>query len=225
MKKLIALFLILIICFLATACNNKPNSATETPKKEKEEVEEILCDDDGVEGHSDEDNDTYCDNCHIYVVTTFDFYAINDLHGKFASSDNTTGVEGLTTYLKKSTSLDDNPIILSSGDMWQGGAHSNLTKGLIVTDWMNSMGFVSMTLGNHEFDWGESYVEINAELANFPFLAINIYDKDTNKLVDYCKSSVMVECNGLQVGIIGAIGDTYSSISSDKVQDVYFKTG
>ena len=225
MKKLIALFLILIICFLATACNNKPNDATETPKKEKEEVEETLCDDDGVEGHSDEDNDTYCDNCHIYVVTTFDFYAINDLHGKFATSDNTTGVEGLTTYLKKSTSLDDNPIILSSGDMWQGGAHSNLTKGLIVTDWMNSMGFVSMTLGNHEFDWGESYVETNAELANFPFLAINIYDKDTNKLVDYCKSSVMVECNGLQVGIIGAIGDTYSSISSDKVQDVYFKTG
>ena len=29
----------------------------------------------------------------------------------------------------------------------------------------------------------------------------------------------------IQVGIIGAIGDCYSSIASDKVQDIYFKTG
>ena len=43
--------------------------------------------------------------------------------------------------------------------------------------------------------------------------------------MDYCKSSVIVECRGLQVGIIGAIGDCYSSISSDKTEDIYFKTG
>ena len=98
------------------------------------------------DGHIDDDNEKYCDDCGILVVTTFDFYAINDLHGKFVTSSNTVGVEGLTTYLKKSAARDDNPVFLSSGDMWQGGAQSNLTKGLIVTDWMNSLGFASMTL-------------------------------------------------------------------------------
>jgi 2',3'-cyclic-nucleotide 2'-phosphodiesterase (5'-nucleotidase family) len=68
-------------------------------------------------------------------------------------------------------------------------------------------------------------VEENAKLAEFPFLAINIYDRETNKPVEYCKSSVMVEAGELQIGIIGAIGDCYSSISSDKVEDVYFKVG
>ena len=231
MKRLIALFLIITLSFLAISCADNVDThdiADGTLASESTDASSTViteCSADGVEGHIDGDKDKYCDNCHIYVVTTFDFYAINDLHGKFAESNNTLGVEGLTTYLKKSTALDDNPIILSSGDMWQGGAHSNLSKGLIVTDWMNSMGFASMTLGNHEFDWGESYVKANAELANFPFLAINIYERGTNKQVEYCESSVIVECQGLQVGIIGAIGDNYSSISSDMVQDIYFKTG
>ena len=56
-------------------------------------------------------------------------------------------------------------------------------------------------------------------------MAINIYDRSTNQQVEYCDSSVVIDCNGIQVGIIGAAGDNYSSISSDKVQDIYFKTG
>lgn len=224
MKRIIAFILILIICLSTVACGGNTGGADVTlPSTSINDGVHIPGV--GVEGHTDENSDKYCDECGISVVTTFDFYAINDLHGKFVNSSNTVGVEGLTTYLKKSAASDDNPIFLSSGDMWQGGAESNLTKGAIVTDWMNAMGFASMTLGNHEFDWGEDYVESNDSIANFPFLAINIYDKSTNKQVEYCQSSVVIECNGLQVGIIGAAGDNYSSISSDKVEDIYFKTG
>lgn len=177
------------------------------------------------EGHADADNDKICDDCGISVVTTFDFYAINDLHGKLADTSTQPGVDELTTFLKNAQKTDDNAIFLSSGDMWQGASESNLTRGLIITDWMNAVGFVSMTLGNHEFDWGAEYIEENAKLANFPLLAINIYEKTTGNRADYCEPSVLVECRGLQVGIIGAIGDCYSSISGDKVGDVYFKTG
>ena len=221
MKRITAWILALIICLSLVACNNRV-LPPEIPSTNVVETHPSATD---VDGHEDSNSDKYCDVCGISVVTTFDFYAINDLHGKFANSSTTVGVEGLTTYLKKSAAADDNPIFLSSGDMWQGGTQSNLTKGLIMTDWMNRMGFASMTLGNHEFDWGEDYVESNAELAQFPFLAINIYDRSTNQQVEYCDSSVVIDCNGIQVGIIGAAGDNYSSISSDKVQDIYFKTG
>ena len=220
MKRLLALFLVILLCFLSVACNNNSSDVTDTAIPSATKTESSV----SIDGHFDVDRDKICDDCGISVVTTFDFYAINDLHGKFVNTDTTVGLEGLTTYLKTTSATDDNPIFLSSGDMWQGGAQSNLTKGAIVTEWMNSVGFSSMTLGNHEFDWGEEPIVANAELAEFPFLAINIYEKSTNKPVDYCKSSVVVECNGLQVGIIGAIGDCYSSISSDKVQDIYFKT-
>ena len=156
---------------------------------------------------------------------TIDIYAVNDLHGKFSDTYAQPGVDELSTYIKQSRTENENTIVLSSGDMWQGTAESGLTKGAIVTEWMNEMDFVSMTLGNHEYDWGEEYIESNAQLAEFPFLAINVYDSATNQLVDYCQPSVMVEQNGVKIGIIGAIGDCYSSISGDFTEGFYFKTG
>ena len=175
--------------------------------------------------HADSDNNGLCDNCTQSVLVSFDFYTINDLHGKFSDTDQNPGVDELTTYLKEAAKNDDNAYFLATGDIWQGSAESNMTYGALMTDWMNQLDFVAMTLGNHEFDWGTQPIADNAQLAEFPFLAINIYDRTTNTLVPYCQSSVMVEADGIQIGIIGAIGDCYSSISSDKVTDIYFKTG
>lgn len=175
--------------------------------------------------HVDADDNGKCDECDVSIVIILDFYAINDLHGKFANTDSDIGVDELTTYLKNAYETDDNTIILSSGDMWQGAPESNLTKGLIITDWLNYLGIVSMTLGNHEFDWSSEYVRENAAIAEFPLLAINIYDNATGKLASYCEPSVMVERDGVKIGIIGAIGDCYNSISSSMVTDVHFKTG
>lgn len=175
--------------------------------------------------HTDANNDDYCDECNAYVVVVVDFYVLNDLHGKFCDTDTQAGVDELATYLKKMKAADDNAIFLASGDMWQGTAESNLTGGNILTEWMNALDFTAMTLGNHDFDWGEKAIRENLEVAEFPFLAINVYDLSTGKLADYCTPSVMVECGGIQVGIIGAIGDCYSSISSDKVENVEFIVG
>lgn len=177
------------------------------------------------DSHNDANYNGVCDWCSQSVMTTFDFYSINDLHGKVVDGENHPGVDELTTYFKLARMSDDNVVILSAGDMWQGSSESNLTHGILMTDWMNEVGVAAMTLGNHEFDWGEKYIEENSAFAEFPFLAINIYDRETDSLADYCQPSVVVEGDGIQIGIIGAIGDCYSSISTDKVEDVYFKTG
>lgn len=153
---------------------------------------------------------------------TFDIYAVNDLHGRLADTQEQPGVDELSTYLKQKTG---NTILLSTGDMWQGASESNLTNGFIITEWMNAMDFTAMTLGGHEFDWGEEWTRKNGQLAEFPFLAINIYSRETDQRVDYCQSSVVVERDGARIGIIGAIGDCYSSISSEYTTDIYFKTG
>lgn len=172
--------------------------------------------------HVDQNDDGACDQCEVSVLVNFDFYAINDLHGKFDDTDNQPGVDELTSYLRAAQFANENTILLSSGDMWQGSSESNLTKGHMITEWMNDLGFVSMTLGNHEYDWGEDIIRENEGIAEFPFLGINIYNRETKKRVEYCEPSVMVDMNGLQIGIIGAIGDCYSSIASDWTQDIYF---
>lgn len=180
---------------------------------------------DGCKQHTDKDNNEICDVCSKSVIVYVDFYSINDLHGKLADADSHVGVDELSTYLKNARKTDEYAFFVSAGDMWQGSAESNMTKGLIMTDWMNELDFSALALGNHEYDWGEEYIESNEELAEFPFLAINVYDRATNKLVDYCESSTIVEAGGVQIGIIGAIGDCYSSIAVDKCEDVYFKVG
>ena len=152
----------------------------------------------------------------------FDIYAINDLHGRMADTDDQPGVDELSTYLKLHTG---NMILLSTGDMWQGTSESNLTRGFIMTEWMNQMDFTAMTLGGHEFDWGEDWVRQNNQLAQFPFLGINVYSRETNERVDYCQSSLVVDIEGVQIGMIGAIGDCYYSISSEHTGNIYFKTG
>lgn len=213
MKKTMLVFL-LILSVLFTGC------ATDTTTEPTDPVLSTKC-----PQHIDDDNNSVCDSCHGTVFVYFDFYSINDLHGKLADASTHPGVDELTTYLKSARENDANAIFLSAGDMWQGSSESNMTSGLIMTEWMNELGFVGMAMGNHEYDWGEEAIEANHAIAEFPFLAINIYDRKTDELVDYCTPSVVVEGDGLQIGIIGAIGDCYSSISPDKCEDVYFKTG
>lgn len=175
--------------------------------------------------HTDSDGDKSCDSCSESVVEIVDLYVINDLHGRFCETEDQPGVSTLASFLKSEMQNEENTVLLSSGDMWQGAAASNLTGGLIITEWMNMMGFEAMTIGNHEFDWGEDKIIANAEAAEFPLLAINIFDNGTGNLADYCKPSVIIERGGVEIGVIGAIGDVYSSISSDMVEGVSFQTG
>ena len=179
---------------------------------------------DGQHTHSDKDSDGVCDGCGESVTAELSFYAVNDLHGKFIDTDSQPGVDEFTTYMKNLYADETREeILLSSGDMWQGTVESSTNKGKLLTEWMNEMNFVSMTLGNHEYDWGTAVLKPNSELANFPFLAINV--KHYGMPADYCRASTIVERGGVKIGIIGAIGDCLSSISGDFTAGLDFARG
>lgn len=199
----------------------------ETTQTEEEttETEEETSEDQPDCTHNDNDNNGKCDLCYISVIIEFDLYAINDLHGKILDNGSQPGVDELTTYLKNARKNNPNTILFSSGDMWQGTGESGLTWGGITIDWMNELDFAFMTIGNHEFDWSESYVSQNSNKAEFPFLAINIYDSTTRRLEEYCQPSIMIDLGEIQIGFIGAIGNCYSSISGEMRDGFYFVTG
>lgn len=174
--------------------------------------------------HTDADGNTVCDECGKSVITELSFYAVNDLHGKFMDTSTQPGLDEFTTYLKNLYSDDKREeVLLASGDMWQGTVESSSNKGQLMTEWMNEAGFVSMTLGNHEYDWGPSVLTPNSKLADFPFLAINV--TYNGQAVDYCQPSTTVEKGGVKIGIIGAIGDCLNSISGEFKTGLSFATG
>ena len=248
MKKLIALLIVLSLCFSSCAFveelfvgDSSGNNALEnwppqiggkgddddTGTTDGGDKNDSFVDN-GASGcdtdkHTDMDDNGRCDYCSVSVIVVVDILAVNDLHGKVTSSSTQPGLGGLTTYLKNEA--DEGAILISSGDMWQGTAESGLTYGAIMTDWMSEVGFVSMTIGNHEYDWSEQYLYTNHEIAEFPLLGINVYSTSTGQRATYATPSVVVERDGVQIGIIGAIGDCYSSISGDVTGGFTFKTG
>ena len=160
-----------------------------------------------------------------YRTVALDLYAFNDTHGNVRDTlGEGLGISRTTTALKE-LSENQNSIFISQGDMWQGSVESNYTRGNLVTEWMNSLNFVSMTVGNHEYDWGEEAIVQNRQLANFPTLGINVINRSTNQRVDYLDPSVTFTRNGAKIGVIGAIGNCLSSISASKVGNVYFAKG
>ena len=164
---------------------------------------------------------------------TLNFYALNDFHGAFLfdEANKQTGLSKIGNFLINEKNNDpENTFIISSGDMFQGGAESNITKGDIVVEAMNSIGFDSMTIGNHEFDWGEETLKKIAESMEFPLLGINVFyenenSTDEDKLIrpEYLKPSVVIKREGINVGIIGSIMPNIdSSIIATIAGDFYF---
>ncbi len=161
----------------------------------------------------------------------FDFYEVSDFHGavNYSVDDKTIGIAKMGDYFSKKRA--DNPggtVVLSSGDMFQGSAESNLTRGYYVNYAMNVMGFEAMALGNHEFDWGVEWLRKNnsVQINNYsiPYLGANVFMKGTNNILDFCKSSIIIERNDFKIGVVGTLGDNAEkSIMPSLIENLEFK--
>lgn len=145
----------------------------------------------------------------------FNFYEVSDVHGaidyEVGSSSTNLGLPKMASYFETLRNTNKaGTILLSSGDMYQGSAESNLTRGYLVNYCMNYMGFESMTIGNHEFDWGASWIEKNSNLKynnySIPFLGANIIENATGAIPSYLKKSVVIQRGDYKIGIVGTIG-------------------
>lgn len=174
---------------------------------------------------------TYIPPTSVEADVNLDLFALNDLHGSidFNSSGSQTeyGMYKIASFLREKEQQNPGGTInMDTGDMWQGSADSNITKGKVLVEMFNSLNWAASNIGNHEFDWYDSEIENNKELATYPFLSSNIKSKDTNSLATNLVDapSTMIERNGVKVGIIGAIGSRLeSSILTSAVADYSFE--
>jgi len=164
------------------------------------------------------------------TAKTFDFIEVTDLHGTLNPVGSTQPVVAtLTKQIKDIKAANPDSVILSGGDMFQGSALSNILKGQPVIDVMKNIGFDAMALGNHEYDWGIDAVidPQNAVLkgTSIPVLAANVYDKTTGKPVSYIKPDVMLEKDGVKIGVIGVVDNKEfpTAILPALIKDVDFK--
>ncbi len=213
MKKRSFLFT-LIVMTLLVGCKPTPSSSETSVGELSYEVY------DDTRHKARVDNDGY---------TIIDFYALNDFHGAIEErNDEGTaalpGIGKLNTFLK--TRRNDNPggtILLANGDMWQGSADSNITRGETVTHLLNHMGFAALTLGNHEFDWSIDVIRQNKAISNFPYLGANIIEKGTTNVVDFVDESPLLERDGVKIGVIGTMGSSLeTTVQPNLISNIEF---
>ena len=103
-------------------------------------------------------------------------------------------------------------LLLDGGDAWQGTFISNSNKGEAVTKAMSLMGYDAMTVGNHDFDWGQDVLAKRASEASFPFLATNVTETATGKLPAYLKPYIVKDVGIAKVGILGITNPASNTI-------------
>lgn len=161
-----------------------------------------------------------------------DLYELSDFHGAVSyeshSDGDYVGLPKLASYLDgKRSNNPGGTLVLSSGDMFQGSADSNLTRGFMVNYCMHYMGFDAMTIGNHEFDWGLDWLEKNAKLTysnySIPFLGANILKDGSTPT--FLEKSTVVTRGDYKIGVVGVIGsDLESSVLKTALDGCEFAT-
>lgn len=155
-----------------------------------------------------------------------DIYEMSDFHAMidYDASKPYFGLSGLANYMQEKRAASGGTILVSSGDMWQGGAESNLTRGKIVHEAMRYIGFESMSMGNHEFDWGDDVIERNnAYFADMPILCGNLVRKSTGQMpTELVKASKVITRGDYKIGIVGTIGAVQDSIIKTALADFEF---
>jgi 2',3'-cyclic-nucleotide 2'-phosphodiesterase (5'-nucleotidase family) len=127
-----------------------------------------------------------------------DVITINDFHGAaelVTNKDNKIvipGIEYLASEIndirsenyKKTGTYDSTQVILN-GDIFQGTGFSELTYGDSVAELFQTLGVHFSSIGNHEFDWGQDFLDLNQarqkkhmtfqQMGDFTFLSCNIH--------------------------------------------------
>ena len=71
-------------------------------------------------------------------------------------------------------------------------------------EFMTSMGYDAMAIGNHEFDYGAEILLWAKNRVAFPVLSANMFFKDTDH--PFAQIHTIIERNGIRIGVIGTIG-------------------
>jgi 5'-nucleotidase / UDP-sugar diphosphatase len=155
----------------------------------------------------------------------------NDIHGHILpwtgwqgemNGKTVGGFDRLASVVRKVRAERANVLLLDAGDTISDTMPAVESKGAVVTELMNAVGYDAMTIGNHEPDFGPEALRQRIAESRFPVLAANLYDRNSN--THFTKPYVIKTAGGLRVGILGlAYPNTPLTTSPKNVEGLEFR--
>lgn len=118
----------------------------------------------------------YADNTDTLSILSF-----NDFHGAFVKDGGAPGAGALVQTVLTEKSKNKTSLVVSAGDNFSGSYFSRITRGEPLSEMFRKMDVQMSAIGNHEFDWGQSYL-IDTAAVYMNFIASNIKSKDGSLL-------------------------------------------
>lgn len=135
---------------------------------------------------------------------------------------------GLGGFVRRATMFNEfrkeNPsiLVLDCGDFSQGTPYYNLFKGEVEVKMMNQMKYDAATIGNHEFDFGLENMARLFKMADFPIVCAN-YDVGGTVLEGLVEPYIILERDGLKIGIFGLSPKMEGLVQANKCEGVVFR--
>ncbi|PZM10323.1 bifunctional metallophosphatase/5'-nucleotidase [Rhizobium tubonense] len=161
----------------------------------------------------------------LNILHINDFHSRDESINKFdatCTADEETKKECFGGAARLKTEIDErrkalagqNVILLDAGDNFQGSLFYTTYKGAAEVEFLNDMKFDAMTVGNHEFDDGESALAPFLDKVQFPVVTANLVTDDQSKLGNRIKPSVVLDIGGQKIGIVGAVTNDTAELAS-----------
>ena len=130
----------------------------------------------------------------------------------FFTSDVHCGVDENVTFPALKALVDDtkaeheNVLLVDCGDYIQGGNIGALSRGEMIVELMNDMGYDLATYGNHEFDYGMERLSELTKMMKFQTIASNVkYSGNKENIFKDVPEYVIKDFDGVKVAFLGLL--------------------
>ncbi len=142
-----------------------------------------------------------------------------DLHGNVLPTATYDGVEDVgglarcASQIRRWRSEHPHSLLVDAGDVYQGTAAGYLSRGRVMIDLFNKLGYDSWTMGNHEFDWGGEAVLDALGRSQMPVLTANLkldghaagaHPDEAHPFANV-RPWMIRELDGFRIGLVGLI--------------------
>ena len=143
---------------------------------------------------------------------TIDLLGINDFHGRLEANGAAAGAAVLAGAVESYRAANPNTLFVSAGDNIGATTFTSFIQDDKPTiDALNAAGLDTSALGNHEFDRGRADLDERVlGLADFPYLAANVYDRATGEPA--YDPYWVTEVGGVSIGFIGAVTEALPTL-------------
>jgi 2',3'-cyclic-nucleotide 2'-phosphodiesterase (5'-nucleotidase family) len=147
---------------------------------------------------------------------TVSIFHTTDLHGHVVPTSNYDGVGDLGGFARCATQIRrwrkelPDSLLVDIGDVYQGTPASYATRGRMMMELFNRLGYDAWVLGNHDFDWGRPVTEEALAVSKPTVLTGNLtvdgkVPASLGGAWEKVKPWMVREIGGFRIGLVGLI--------------------